>query len=43
MPRTIEGYDSHAWTGEDDFVEIKVMPIAIIGGGLVMLLIGLFI
>jgi hypothetical protein len=36
-----ETYDSHAWTGEEDYVEVGAIPATIFLGGLAMLLVGI--
>jgi hypothetical protein len=43
MQDSIKSYDAHTWTGEDDFVEIEILPVVMISGGLAMLIIGFFV
>ena len=43
MNRPSEMYDSHAWTGEEDYVEVEAIPATLLFGGLAMLLVGLLI
>lgn len=43
MLKSRKSYDSHAWTGEEDYVEVEAMPIVIVLGGLAMLIIALVV
>jgi hypothetical protein len=43
MLRSRKSFDSHAWTGEKDYVEVEALPVAIILGGLAMLIIALLV
>lgn len=36
MVKPVVIYDSHAWTGEEDYVEVEALTVVIVLGGLAM-------
>lgn len=41
MTKISNVYDSHAWTGEEDYVEVEVLSFVILFGSVAMLLAGM--
>jgi hypothetical protein len=43
MAKPVVTYDSHAWTGDEDYVEVEALPVVLFLGGLAMLIAAMLI